>query len=101
MVLAVFDGKLFLSDDTVSVIKEHVREILFRNKKLNPYYWCTCLPYKLQKRGYHKDSLRLDYIIFMPLSSKFFLSNGIDLSREYELVPTNSWYDDAILTFDD
>ena len=29
MVHAVFDRKLFLSDDTVLVIKEHVREILF------------------------------------------------------------------------
>ena len=47
MVHAVFDSKLFLSDDTVSVIKEHVREILFRNKKLNLNYWCTYLPYKL------------------------------------------------------
>ena len=36
MVRAVFDSKLFLSDDSVSVIKEQVREILFRNKKLNP-----------------------------------------------------------------
>ena len=29
MVHVVFDRKLFLSDDTVLVIKEHVREILF------------------------------------------------------------------------
>ena len=29
MVHAVFDNKLFLSDDTMSVIKEQVREILF------------------------------------------------------------------------
>ena len=36
MVHVVSDSKLFLSDDAVSVIKEHVREILFRNKKLNP-----------------------------------------------------------------
>ena len=100
MVHAVFDSKLFLSDDTVSVIKEHVGEILFRNKKLNPNYWCTCLPYKLQKGGYHKDSLRVDYIILMPLSSKCFLSNGMDLSRENKLLLTNSWYDDVILTFD-
>ena len=99
MVHAIFDSKLFLSDDTVSAIKEHVREILFRNKKLNPNYWCTCLPYKLQNGGYHKDSLRMDYIILMPLSCKFFLWNGIDLSRENELLLTNCWYDDVILTF--
>ena len=101
MVHAIFDSKLFLSDDTVSPIKEHVREILFRNKKLNPNYWCTCLPYKLQNGGYHKDSLRMDYIILMPLSCKIFLWNGIDLSRENELLLTNRWYDDVILTFDD
>ena len=29
MVHAVFDRKLFLSDDTVLVIKKHVRKILF------------------------------------------------------------------------
>ena len=72
MVHAVFDSKLFLSDDTVSVIKEHVREILFRNKKLNLNYWCTYLPYKLRKGGYHKDLIRLDYIILMPVSFKYF-----------------------------
>ena len=49
MVHAVFDSKLSLSDNIVPAIKEHVREILFRNKELNLNYWCTCLPYKLQK----------------------------------------------------
>ena len=44
MAHAVFDSKLFLSDDALLVIKEHVRDILFRNKKLNPNYWCMCLP---------------------------------------------------------
>ena len=36
MVDAIFHSKLFLTDDTVSVTKEHVKEILFRNKKSNP-----------------------------------------------------------------
>ena len=49
MVHVVFSIKLFLSDDAVSVIKDCIREILFQNKKLNPNYWCTCLPYELRK----------------------------------------------------
>ena len=77
MVHAVFNSKLFLSNDTMLVIKEHFREILFWNKKLNPDHWCMCLPYELQKGGYHKDLLSVDYIILMPVSTKFLLSNGI------------------------
>ena len=72
MVHALFNGKSFLSADAFSVIKECIREILFRNKSLNPNYWCMCLPYVLKKGGY-KDSLRLDYIILVPVSSKFFI----------------------------
>ena len=56
---------------------------------------------RVKKGAYHKDSSRLDYIILMPISSKSFSSNGIDLSRENELLLKNSWYDDVILTFDD
>ena len=32
---------------------------------------------------------------------QIFLSSGVDLSRENELLLTNSWYDDVTLTFDD
>ena len=85
----------------MSPIKENVKEILINYRKDNPYYWCTCLPNELKKGDYYyRKSFRLDYIILMPISPKHFLSDGIDLSQEAELLLTKTWYDDIVLTLD-
>ena len=47
--LVVCNSK-FLDDDQKDLIKLHTRALLVHNRKCNPNFWITCLPYVLRKQ---------------------------------------------------
>ena len=76
---AVFYGDKFLNDSKRDTFKAHSREILIHNRKNNPNYWCTCLPYGLRQEKLCGSSLYMDYVIIFAGIPCDFQENGIDL----------------------
>ena len=46
----VISNSEFLDDDQKDLIKLHTRALLVHNRKCNPNFWITCLPYVLRKQ---------------------------------------------------
>ena len=69
---AVFYGDKFLNDSERNFGKAHSGEILIHNRKNNPNYWCTCLPYGLRQEKLCGSSLYMDYVIIFPGNTKRF-----------------------------
>ena len=46
----VINNSKFLDDDQKDLIKLHTRALLVHNRKCNPNFWITCLPYVLRKQ---------------------------------------------------
>ena len=88
---AVFYGNEFFSDSEQDVVQANVREILIHNRKNNPNYWCTCLPYEFNRANSGSFILYMDYVILCLARPGDFQENAVDLLPERQLFLEKSY----------
>ena len=94
----VINSSKFLDDDQKDLIKLHTRALLVHNRKCNPNFWITCLPYVLRKQK--NGNYYMDYIILVKVDPINFSENGIDVKVDCEKVLESANFDDVCLVTD-
>lgn len=96
----VFYGNEFLNESERDVVIKNAREILIHNRKNNPEYWCTCLPYELRREKHCTSTLYMDYVILLTAKPGDFQENGIDLLPDRQLCYENNYFEGLELVSD-
>ena len=94
----VISNSKFLDDDQKDLIKLHARALLVHNRKCDPNFWITCLPYILRKQK--NGNYYMDYIILVNVDPINFAKNGIDVKVDCEKVLESAYFDDVCLVTD-
>ena len=94
----VISNSEFLDDDQKDLIKLHTRALLVHNRKCNPNFWITCLPYVLKKQK--NGNYYMDYIILVKVDPINFAENGIDVKVNCEKALESAYFDDVCLVTD-
>ena len=94
----VISNSEFLDDDQKDLIKLHTRALLVHNRKCNPNFWITCLPYVLRKQK--KGKYCMDYVILVKVDPINFAANRIDVKVDCEKALESAYFDDACLATD-
>ena len=95
--LVVCNGE-FLTDDEKNLITLHTRYLLIHNKKNNPNFWITFLPYIIRKQK--NGNYYMHYVILMKVHPINFEGNGIDVKSEFEKALEVAYFDDVYLVTD-
>ena len=97
---AVFYGEDFLDESQFEIIRKITREILIENKKKNPWFSYTCLPYELKQRKGGGGELYMDYVVVLSVHPDDFASNKIDLLPERQFFHEREFLDTVELVSD-
>ena len=94
----VISNSKFLDDDKKDLVKLHTRALLVHNRKFNPNFWITCLPYVLRKQK--NGNYYMDYVILVKVDPVNFAENGIDVKGDREKVLESVYFDEMCLVTD-
>ena len=97
-VYLVISNSEFLDNDKKDLIKFHTRALLVYNRKCNPDFWTTCLPYVLRKQK--NGNYYMDYVILVKVDPINFAENGIDVKADCEKTLESVCFDDVCLLTD-
>ena len=72
---------------------------LVHNRKCNPNFWITCLPYIIreQKNG----NYYMDYVILVKVDPINFTEYGFDVKIDFEKALESAYFDDVCLVTDE
>ena len=95
----VISNSEFLDDDQKDLIKLHTCGLLVHNRKCNPNFWITCLPYIIRKQK--NGNYYMDYVIPVKVDPVNFIENRLEVKIDCEKALESAYFDDVCLITDE